>query len=400
MIVLGEGACGPPPSPRVKLFHTQMTIKSRTIELALPGREQSYRVLIGSGLRFALGRELASLDLPNRLFIVSDRRVAGLYGSQVTAALEEAGYSSAILTVTPGERAKTWPVVARLAQELLVLRADRQTPLISLGGGVVGDLTGFLASIFMRGVPFIQVPTTLLAMVDASIGGKTAINLPEGKNLLGTFYQPRLVITDPDFLQTLPSRERLNGLAEILKHGFIRDPVLLDDMAAMGRHLFRDQERLADIIYRAAAIKGAVVAADERETDLRRILNFGHTIGHALEAASRFRLPHGQAVAWGMLAALELSRRLTGLSAEAAAYGRRLIRDFGLARKLPDLDREAVLAALPLDKKRAGKNLVFVLLEDVAKPVIYPNVPLKLAWECLQSMLTKADVPASFSKPF
>jgi 3-dehydroquinate synthase len=364
-----------------------MTSKARTITLALPGREQRYRVIIGSGLRFALGRELASLDLPKRRVIVSDRRVAGLYGSQMAAALEEAGCRTAVLTVAPGERAKTWPVAARLAQELLALRADRQTPLISLGGGVVGDLTGFVASIFMRGVPFVQVPTTLLAMVDAAIGGKTAINLPQGKNLLGTFHQPRLVVADPHFLQTLPPKERLNGLAEILKHGFIRDPVLLDDMARTGRHLFRDQERLADVIYRAAAIKAAVVVADEREAGLRRVLNFGHTIGHALEAASNFRLPHGQAVAWGMLAALELSRRLTGLSADAAAYGRRLIRDFGLARKLPDLDREAVLAALPLDKKREGQNLIFVLLEDLGKPVIYPDVPLSLAGECLSTVM-------------
>ncbi|MDI6854969.1 MAG: 3-dehydroquinate synthase [Deltaproteobacteria bacterium] len=363
-----------------------MASKARTIDLVLPGREQSYRVLIRAGLRFALGRELASLGLPNRVFIVSDRRVAGLYGGQVTGALEEAGCRSAVLTVAPGERAKTWPVAARLAREFLALGADRRTPLIALGGGVVGDLTGFVASIFMRGVPFIQVPTTLLAMVDAAIGGKTAVNLPEGKNLLGTFYQPRLVIADPDFLRTLPPKERLNGLAEILKHGFIRDPALLDDVAAGHRQLFRDQERLADIICRAGAIKARVVAADEREAGLRRILNFGHTLGHALEAASRFRLPHGQAVAWGMLAALELSRRLTGLSDEAAAYGRDLIKSFGLARKFPAVSIEAVLSALPLDKKREGQNLVFVLLEDVGKPVIYPDVSPGLAVECLRTV--------------
>jgi 3-dehydroquinate synthase len=358
----------------------------KEIHLTLPGREQSYQVLTGPGLRFALGRLLKPLHLPSRLFVVADRRVARLYGGQVEGVLKEAGYRPTLLAVPPGERAKSWPVVQRLARELLAHGADRHTALVALGGGVTGDLTGFVASLFMRGVPFIQVPTTLLAMVDAAIGGKTAINLKEGKNLLGTFHQPCLVATDPEFLNTLPPKERLNGLAEVLKHGFIRDPDLLTRLEAVRPRLFRDQELLADIIHRAQAIKAAVVCADEREADLRRILNFGHTLGHALEAASRFRLPHGQAVAWGMLAALDLSRRLTGLPAEAAAYGQRLIKDFGLARTFPQLDLQAMSAALPLDKKRRGQNLVFVLLEDLGKPVIYSDVPLSFARDCLQAV--------------
>ncbi len=214
-----------------------------------------------------------------------------------------------LLTTPPGERAKSWPVVQRLARELLERGAHRGSPLLALGGGVVGDLTGFLASIFMRGLPFIQVPTTLLAMVDAAIGGKTAINLPEGKNLLGTFHQPRLVAIDPDFLQTLPRAELLNGLAEVVKAAFICDAGLLESLAAGTNRLLKDREELTEIIYRAAAIKAEVVAQDEREGGLRRILNFGHTLGHGLEAASHFKLPHGRAVAWGMLAALSLSER-------------------------------------------------------------------------------------------
>jgi 3-dehydroquinate synthase len=362
-----------------------MQSQSRAILITLPGREQRYRVLIGPGLRFDLGSHLKALDLPPRLFVVSDRRVAGLYGGQVTGVLEKAGFSPTLLEVSPGERAKTWPVVQRLARDLLAQGADRRTCLIALGGGVVGDLSGFLASIFMRGAPFIQVPTTLLAMVDASLGGKTAINLPEGKNLLGTFHQPRLVLTDPEFLDTLPPKERRNGLAEILKHGFIRDPDLLTRLERLRPRLFQDREALADIIHRAAAIKAEVVAADEREADLRRILNFGHTLGHALEAASRYRLAHGQAVAFGMLAALQLSVSLAGLSPGAAAYGQRLIKDFDLARKLPNLAMGDVLAALTLDKKREGQNSVFVLLEELGKPVIYPDVPLSLAAEFLQA---------------
>jgi 3-dehydroquinate synthase len=364
-----------------------MQSQSRAIHITLPGREQDYQVLIGPGRRFALGRLLKALDLSTRLFVVADRRVAALYGGQVSGILEKAGFSPTLLVVSPGERAKTWPVVQRLARDLLAQGADRRTGLIALGGGVVGDLTGFLASIFMRGALFVQVPTTLLAMVDASLGGKTAINLPEGKNLLGTFHQPRLVLTDPEFLDTLPPKERLNGLAEILKHGFIRDPDLLTRLEAVRPRLFKDPEALSDIIHRAAGIKAEVVAADELEADLRRILNFGHTLGHALEAASRFRLPHGQAVAFGMLAALELSVRLAGLPPEAAAYGSRLIKDFGLARQPPALALTDVLAALPLDKKREGRNLVFVLLEELGKPVIYSDVPLSLAGECLQTGL-------------
>ncbi|MBI5779947.1 MAG: 3-dehydroquinate synthase [Planctomycetes bacterium] len=302
----------------------------------------------------------------------------GLYGDQLVTILQDGGYSPTLLTVPRGEKAKTWPVAQRLARELLVRGADRSSPLIALGGGVVGDLTGFLASIFMRGVPFLQVPTTLLAMVDAAIGGKTAINLPEGKNLLGTFHQPRLVAIDPQFLRTLPPSQRRNGLAEVLKAGFIRDPELLTRLDKEAKRIFKDEEELTAIIHRAAAIKAEVVAADEREGGLRRILNFGHTLGHGLEQASRFRLAHGEAVAWGMLAALGLSENLAGLPQEEGTWGRQLIKNFGLARFLPRLDPQAVLSALTLDKKRQEDRVVFVLLKRLGEPVIQEDVSLEM----------------------
>jgi 3-dehydroquinate synthase len=239
----------------------------------------------------------------------------------------------------------------------------------------------------MRGVPFIQVPTTLLAMVDAAIGGKTAINLPEGKNLLGTFHQPLLVLIDPEFLNTLPRAERLNGLAEVLKAAFIRDPDLLARLEAGPSRLFRDQAELTEIIHRAAAIKAQVVVADEREAGLRRILNFGHTLGHALEQASAYRLGHGRAVAWGMAAALVLSEKLAGLRPEEGARGRRIIKDLGLTRRPPALDLRAVLAALPMDKKRRGEDLVFVLLRRWGEPVIREGVPLPLIEEALREVM-------------
>lgn len=367
----------------------------REILLPLPGREQSYRLVIEPGLRFGLGRLLAPFNLPKQIFLISDRRVGGLHGAAVVQALKAAGYHPVLLTTPPGERAKTWAVVQSLARELLEKGAHRGSPLIALGGGVVGDLTGFVASIFMRGLPFFQVPTTLLAMVDAAIGGKTAINLPEGKNLLGTFHQPGLVAIDPEFLRTLPSRERGNGLAEVIKAGFIRDPELLQALAERGPRLLADEAALTDIIYRAAAIKAQVVARDEREEGLRRILNFGHTLGHGLEQASRYRLPHGRAVAAGMVAALTLSEKLAGLPAAEAQWGRRLLHNFGLTRRLPILDPQAVLAALARDKKRLETGVPFILLRRLGEAVIKEGVPRSQIAAALASILpaTEAERP-------
>lgn len=363
----------------------------RELVLALPGRPESYRLVMGSGLRRDLGRLLQPLGFPPRLAVVTDRRVARLYGLEIKESLTGAGFKPVFLTVAPGERSKSWPVVQRLAKELLARGAHRGTGLVALGGGVLGDLTGFLASIYMRGVPLVQVPTTLLAMVDASIGGKTAINLPEGKNLLGTFHHPHLVVMDPEFLATLPGKERLNGLAEVLKAGFIRDRELLEKLAQEGRGIFRQPKELLEIIYRAAGIKVDIVAEDVREADVRRLLNFGHTLGHGLEAASGFRLPHGRAVALGMLMALRLSERLSGLSADEARWGRWLLRSFGYAERLPDLDQDAVLAALYRDKKRLEGGMVFVLLRGLGEAVIREGVPLALAGELLAEVLGGAE---------
>ncbi len=359
----------------------------REIHLSLPGRDVSYRLVIELGLRHHLGSLLSPRQFSPQLFVISDRHVARLHGAPVLASLSAAGFTPVLLTTPPGERAKTWPVVQRLARELLNRGAHRLCSVVALGGGVVGDLSGFLASIFMRGLPFIQVPTTLLAMVDAAIGGKTAINLPEGKNLIGTFHQPRLVAIDPEFLHTLPQAERLNGLAEVLKAGFILDRELLTRVAAVRTRLFHYETELTETIRRAAAIKAQVVSHDEREGDLRRILNFGHTLGHGLEQASRFRLPHGRAGAGGMMAALTLSEHLTGLDHEEAEWGRKLIRDFGLCRVLPKLDPKAVMSALRLDKKRHETGVPFVLLRRVGQAVIAEDVSLDLVAEVLEKMI-------------
>jgi 3-dehydroquinate synthase len=363
----------------------------REIFLDLAGRDESHRLLLGPGLRRKLGRLLASLELPPRLFVITDRRVGQLYGQEVMEALTRGGYETNLLTMAQGERAKSWATVQRLARELLARGAHRGTALIALGGGVVGDATGFLASIYMRGVPMVQVPTTLLAMVDAGIGGKTAINLPEGKNLLGTFHQPRLVVIDPEFLATLPPKERLNGMAEVLKAGFIRDRELLEQLGREGLGIFGHPGELQEVIYRAAGIKAAIVATDAQEQDLRRLLNFGHTLGHGLEAASGFRLPHGRAVALGMLMALRLSEKLSGLPEEESRWGQKLLKSFGYARALPSLDREAVLAALSRDKKRQETGLVFVLLKHLGEAVIQENVPLALADEAVAEVMERKE---------
>ncbi len=363
----------------------------REIFLDLPGRDESHRLLLSPGLRRILGLLLKPLELPPRVVVITDRRVGQLYGQEVQEALSREGFQATVHTIAPGERSKSWATVQRLARELLAQGVHRGAALIALGGGVVGDITGFLASIYMRGTPLVQVPTTLLAMVDAGIGGKTAINLPEGKNLLGTFHHPRMVVIDPEFLATLPPKERLNGLAEVIKAGFIRDRELLKRLEREGLGLFNHPGELLEIIHRAASIKAAIVAADSREQDLRRLLNFGHTLGHGLEAASRYRLPHGRAVALGMLMALRLSEKLTGLPHEESRWGQELLLGFGYARRLPRLDRKAILAALSRDKKRLESGLVFVLLKHLGDAVIQEKVPLALAGEAVREVLHSGD---------
>jgi len=360
----------------------------KVIPVNLPGQDRSYQIVLDAGGRQRLGDYLSQLLPGRRLWLVSDTLVARLYGQEIVDHLRAQGFQVELLTVARGERSKSWPVAARLIQQLLAQGTDRGSALLALGGGVVGDLTGFVAALFMRGIPVVQVPTTLLAMVDASIGGKTAINLPAGKNLVGAFQQPSLVLIDPEFLLTLPARERRQGLAEVVKAGFIRDQGLLELLAGPGRRLFgdrrlTDRDLLLEIVGRAAAIKATVVAADEREGDLRRILNFGHTLGHALEKAAHFRLPHGEAVAVGMAAALDLSAALTGLPTSAAREGKELLTALGLPTLAPPLPEAEVLQALRVDKKKQGQHLVFVLLRRFGEALVQPDVPVALVAEWL-----------------
>jgi len=281
--------------------------------------------------------------------------------------LKSAGYRVRRIVVPDGDATKNPRQLEKLWKELIAFGAERTTPLIALGGGMVGDLTGFAAASYLRGVPFIQIPTTVLAMVDASIGGKVAVNLPEGKNLVGAFYQPRLVWIDTDTLASLPRRQRAAGLAEVVKAGAIWDRAYF---ARLERHaealLDLDPRYLIPVLRRACAIKAEVVARDEREQGLRRLLNFGHTLAHAVEKLSRYRgILHGEAVSIGMHFAAQLSERLQLAPPETADRIASLCASLGLPTDLPPYPRSAYLEALRVDKKMANTKIHFVVLRGI-----------------------------------
>jgi 3-dehydroquinate synthase len=271
---------------------------------------------------------------------------------------------------------------------LLALGADRSTVLIALGGGVVGDLTGFIASIYMRSVPYVQIPTTLVGQVDSSIGGKTAVDLPQGKNLLGTFYQPEAVFADLDFLETLPEKEFKNGLAEVIKYGVIEDDKMfrrLED--AMDAVLARDVNQLVKIIETCCRIKKSIVEIDEKEQGLRRILNFGHTLGHAFEVVSDYNLSHGEGVALGMIAAAKLSVKLKHLVESEANRLEHVIMRAGLPVKIPEtFETEAILDRLKMDKKKKDTQIHFVLIKKIGMPFVSGSVSDALIAGVLEEM--------------
>jgi 3-dehydroquinate synthase len=332
---------------------------------------QRYDILIGAGL---LGSAAAWRDLPGaaRALIVSNATVAPLYAEPLRRAL--GGHYAAVsrIDLPDGEQFKDWATLNLIFDRLLGEACDRHTVLFALGGGVVGDITGFAAACYMRGVPFVQVPTTLLAQVDSSVGGKTAINHPAGKNMIGAFHQPQRVICDLGTLQTLPQRELRAGLAEVIKYGPIADAEFLawieDHLDAL---LARDARALAHAVRRCCEIKAWVVGQDERESGLRAILNFGHTFGHAIEAGLGYgQWLHGEAVACGMVMASELSARLGLVPHDFALRLKRLIERAGLPVRGPDLGAERYLDLMRVDKKAQAGAIRFVLIEAPGKAVL------------------------------
>jgi len=330
--------------------------------------ERSYEVRIGWGSLAGLGAAVAEAVDATRALVVTVPPVGRRYAAAALRSLRAAGLPATRFDVPDGDRSKSLAQVARLYEAFLDAGADRSSVVIALGGGMVGDLAGFAAATLLRGLPLVQVPTTLLAMIDSSLGGKTGVNLRRGKNLVGAFHQPRLVWADAALLRTLPPRVLAAGMAEVVKHGAIRDAVLFERLERdLERVLaLRDEALVLDVLERAVAVKADVVAQDERETGLRAHLNFGHTLGHAVEALRGYRgILHGEAVAMGMVFAARRSEAL-GIAPEGLAERlRALLARAGLPTELPDLPRAAYLAALRVDKKRRGTRIRFVVLKGV-----------------------------------
>ncbi|MYM35909.1 3-dehydroquinate synthase [Duganella sp. FT94W] len=340
--------------------------------------ERSYPIAIGPALlqdSAALARHVHG----SKVAIVSNTTVAPLYLERVEAGLRNAGKQVTTVILPDGEAFKNWSSLMRIFDALLENKADRKTTLIALGGGVIGDLTGYAAASYMRGVDFIQVPTTLLSQVDSSVGGKTGINHPLGKNMIGAFYQPRAVIADTSTLETLPARELSAGLAEVIKYGAVIDLAFFEWIEAnIEKLMARDKGALAYAIARSCEIKADVVRQDEREGGLRAILNFGHTFGHAIEAGMGYGAwLHGEAVGCGMVMAADLSHRMGLIDAETVARVRKLIAAAGLPVKAPDLGVDQWLEAMEVDKKNEGGAIKFILMNPLGAPKI-SNAPHQL----------------------
>ena len=349
----------------------------RTVRVSLGNR--SYDIKIAPGLISKLGAECARLKLGHRCAIITDTNVGREYAKPAYNSLLRAGFEPSLVIVPAGETAKSLKSVQSCYDRLSSHRLERKSFIIALGGGVVGDLAGFVAATYLRGIPFVQVPTTLLAHVDSSVGGKVGVNLKAGKNLVGAFYQPRLVLCDLDTLSTLPGRDFRAGLAEIIKYGIIYDASLFTRLERdMPKLLRRQAKPLGEIIARCCKIKADVVGQDETESGLRAILNYGHTIGHGLEAISSYgKYLHGEAISLGQVAAARISQEITGLRGQDVARITNLFKRAGLPTevKLVASQRPKLLAAMKLDKKVSDGEIKFVLAKRIGKVVWGQRVP-------------------------
>nr|WP_269326288.1 3-dehydroquinate synthase [Chromobacterium piscinae] len=330
-----------------------------------------YPIHIGHGLLEQVDLLLPHLPLP-KAAIVSNATVAPLYLSRLQQALEARSVACSSVVLSDGERHKDWQTLNLIFDALLSSNAERKTTLIALGGGVIGDMTGFAAACYQRGAPFIQIPTTLLAQVDSSVGGKTAINHPQGKNMIGAFYQPKAVIADMDLLATLPDRELSAGLAEVIKYGLLGDAGFLAWLEAnMAKLRARDGEALQYAVKRSCEMKAAIVSEDEKENGVRALLNLGHTFGHAIEAGLGYGAwLHGEAVAVGMILAAAASAELGWISRDDVERVRRLIAAAGLPVKAPSMPTEQWLSLMSHDKKVEAGTVRFVLLRSLGQAVI------------------------------
>jgi 3-dehydroquinate synthase len=342
---------------------------TETVTVALGSR--TYGVMVAPGVLDTIGAKAAELGLGRHCAVITDTNVGPLYGARVMESLRSAGFQPVEITAPAGEKSKSLEQAEQICERMIEARLDRKGWVVALGGGVIGDLAGFVAAIYYRGIPFIQAPTTIVAQVDSAVGGKTGVNARNGKNLIGAFHQPRWVLADVEILATLPEREFNEGFAEVIKHGAIRDRTLLDAVEKL------DRADLAPLIRRNVAIKARIVEADEEEkTGERALLNFGHTIGHAIEAAAGYgKLLHGEAISLGLVAACRLSVEKAGLEPVEAARITALLEQFRLPVRLPEgIPAEGILSALKADKKFEEGAIRFVLCPRLGKAFVSDKV--------------------------
>jgi len=358
----------------------------RTIQVNLS--RNNYKIQIGSGLLSQVGNTLIAMGFRGKAVIITNPTVRALYGEILLSEIRKAGFETVILEVPDGEEYKSLEWAGRLYNQLHDFQTERMTPVLALGGGVIGDLAGFVAATFMRGLPLLQLPTTLLAQVDSSIGGKVAVNHGKLKNTVGTFYQPQIVIADNSVLKTLPGEEIANGMAEIIKYGIIRDQGLfeiieknLDNLSAQNESL------LEELIARCAAIKAEVVEKDETDLGPRNILNLGHTIGHAIETASDFQIEHGKGVAVGIIAAGKISRNMGILSQPDLERMGKVISEAGLPVRINGLKIADILQAMQHDKKKAGGKVRFVLPKKIGDVFISDEVTVLQVERVLEELI-------------
>jgi 3-dehydroquinate synthase len=335
--------------------------------------KNSYDIKIGYNCLSSLGKEINNLGYNKQTVIITNTVVADLYKDKIIESLDSCDIKNIVLVVPDGEKYKSLETASDLYDSLIRINAHRNDPIIAFGGGVVGDLAGFVAATYMRGVPFIQVPTTLLAQVDSSVGGKVAVNHPHGKNMIGCFYQPKLVLIDIDFLETLPLREYKAGLAEIIKYGFIQDKKLLELLENdLGKIFNKNRDTLLKIIAGCCEIKARIVEEDEKDFGKRAILNYGHTIGHAIESLIGYgKLLHGEAISIGMVAAADIAHQMKLIDTNLMERHKKILTAFGLPISISKIKPDEILKKIELDKKKKQETESFVLLKEIGEPQIF-----------------------------
>ena len=350
-------------------------------------------IWVGWGILEEVGTRVKSLMSPSAAYVIADEK-AHSYASKTQISMEAVGIPTHIYKIASGETSKNLETVRQVYTWLAERKAERGHLILAVGGGVVGDLVGFVAATYLRGIPFVQIPTTLLAMMDASIGGKVAVDMPQGKNLVGAFYQPKFVLSDVETLKTLPVRELTSGWAEAIKHGLILDDGLLDTFESHVSELKSlDPEIATETIRRSVAIKAGVVSQDEKETlGIRILLNYGHTIGHAIESITGYtEYLHGEAVSVGMMGAAKIGELLQIMDVDDVERQKEVLQAYGLPISAPGLNSEAIISAMTSDKKTTGGSINWVLLDGIGKAITNNEVPDKYVREALKFVLTSSE---------